>query len=171
MTLEQERIRLQGILTNAHEEYEKKLTAYAFLKVHNRATSEDMVQVTFMKTWAYLVQNGKIDMMKSFLYHTLSDLVVDEYRKNKTVSLDMLLEKGFEPSDNDFEHLYDIMDGKTAVVLIQLLPKKYQNVMRMRYVQELSLAEISLLTGETKNTIAVQSHRGLQKLKKLYRHS
>ena len=41
--------------------------------------------------------------------------------------------------------------------------------MRMRYVQDLSLKEIALLTGQTANTIAVQLHRGLAKLKLLYR--
>jgi len=40
--------------------------------------------------------------------------------------------------------------------------------MQMKYVQNLSLTEMSLLTGQTKNTIAVQAHRGLEKLKDLY---
>ncbi len=40
--------------------------------------------------------------------------------------------------------------------------------MRMRFVKTLSLKEISLITGQTKNTIAVQIHRGLEKLKILY---
>jgi DNA-directed RNA polymerase specialized sigma24 family protein len=40
--------------------------------------------------------------------------------------------------------------------------------MKMRYVQNLTLREMSLLTGQSKNTIAVQLHRGLAKLKKLH---
>jgi DNA-directed RNA polymerase specialized sigma24 family protein len=40
--------------------------------------------------------------------------------------------------------------------------------MRMRYVQDLSLKEMSLLTGQTENTVAVQAHRGLAKLRVLY---
>lgn len=38
----------------------------------------------------------------------------------------------------------------------------------MRYVQDLSLAEMALVTGKSKNTMAVQAHRGLAKLKQLY---
>jgi DNA-directed RNA polymerase specialized sigma24 family protein len=34
-------------------------------------------------------------------------------------------------------------------------------------VQDLSLKEISLITGDSKNSIAVKLHRGLEKLKKL----
>lgn len=40
--------------------------------------------------------------------------------------------------------------------------------MRMRYAQDLSLTEIALITKQSKNTVAVQAHRGLEKLKQLY---
>ena len=160
--------KLQAVLTVAHHDYQKVLNAHAFFKVHNHATGEDLVQTTFMKTWAYLVKTGKIDMMKAFLYHTLNQLIIDEYRKQKTSSLDNLLEKGFEPSTDDSGRLFNILDGKAAMLLIQRLPEIYQKVMSMRYVQELSLKEISSVTGQTKNAIAVQAYRGLMKLKILY---
>lgn len=151
--------------------YGKGLSSHAFFKVNNRATSEDLVQDTFMKTWSYLVKGGKIDVMKSFLYHILNNLIVDEYRKRKIASLDVLIEKGYEPSANPSESLMNILDGGKALQLIQRLPQKYQKVMRMRYIQDLSLKEMSLVTGQSKNTIAVQLHRGLAKLKLLYKHT
>jgi len=112
---------------------------------------------------------GKVDMMKAFLYHVLNNLIIDEYRKHKTTSLDVLLEKGFEPSVDHTDRLLNVLDGKEAMNLIELLPETYKKVMRLRYVEELSLQEISLITGQTKNTIAVQVHRGLEKLKILYK--
>ncbi len=123
-----------------------------------------------MKTWSYLINGGKIDTMKAFLYHILNDLIVDEYRKHKTISFDVLLEKGFEPKNDHSKRLFNLLDGKAAILLIQRLPEKYQKVMRMKYVQELSLKEMSLITGQTKNALAVQLHRGLEKLKMLYNH-
>jgi len=156
------------VLTNAYLEHKKGLKTRAFFKVHNTETSEDLVQDTFMKTWIYLVKGGKIDIMKAFLYNILNNLIVDEYRKHKTVSLDALIEKGFEPNTNNPERFFDILDGKAAFLFIQRLPEKYQKVMKMKYVQDLTLKEISLLMGQSKNTIAVQLHRGLRKLKKLY---
>ncbi len=106
--------------------------------------------------------------MKAFLYHILNNLIVDQYRKHKTTSLDVLLEKGVEPSAGNSGRLFNILDGKAALLLIARLPEAYQKVMRMRYVQDLSLAEMSLITGQSKNTIAVRIHRGLEKLKVLY---
>ena len=158
----------QAVLTVAHFDYEKELNAYAFFKVHNHETGEDLVQATFMKTWSYLVKEGKIDMMKSFLYHILNHLIIDEYRKHKTVSLDEAIEKGFEPGTGNADHISDALDGKKFLLLIDKLPEKYQKIIRMRYIQDLSIKEMSLLSGQSKNAITVQIHRGLEKLKLLH---
>ena len=91
-------VKMKDILTLAHHDYEKGLNARAFFKVSDRATSQDFVQNTFIKTWSYLLKGGKIDIMKAFLYHVLDNLIVDQYRKHKTSSLDFLIEKGFEPA-------------------------------------------------------------------------
>ena len=165
-----EKKRLQGVLTIAHDDFKKGLNARAFFRVSNRELGEDLVQQTFMKTWIYLVKGGKIEIMKAFLYHILNNLIVDEYRKRKTTSLDVLMEKGFEPSVVDSTKLLNVLDGKAALLLIERLPTMYKKVMRMRYVQDLSLAEISLITGLSKNTVAVQIHRGIEKIKILYKY-
>ncbi len=170
MTSKRQQTQQRAVLTTAHHDYAKGMNSHAFFKTHNHAVGEDLVQDTFMKTWSYLVKGGKIDVMKAFLYHVLNNLIVDEYRKRKTSSLDVLLEKGFEPGKDHSDRLVNILDGKAAILLIQRLPKLYQRVMRMRFVQDLTLAEMSLITGQSKNTMAVQVHRGLEKLKILYQH-
>jgi len=158
----------QALLALAYHDYAEGMRSYSFFKTSNSETSADLVQDTFIKTWIYLVKGGKIDLMKAFLYHILNNLIVDEYRKRKTLSLDVLLEKGDEPSTDYFERLPDILDGKIAILLIQYLPIKYREVMYMRYKQDLSIKEISLATGRSKNVVAVQAHRGLKGLRLLY---
>jgi len=149
----------EATISVAYHDYAKRLTAHSYYKVHNKATSDDLVQDTFVKTWGYLAKGGKIETMKAFLYHVLNNLIIDEYRKHKTVSLDALIEKGYEPRAlNPSERSLDVFDGKNAALMINSLPAKYQAVMRMRYVQDLS-----------RNTVAVQTHRGLLKLRILYK--
>ncbi len=167
MTLKHE-IKLKKVLTVAYQEYEKNLKKYALFKVSDPELSIDLVQNTFMKTWKYLMRGGKIDTMKSFLYHILNDLIIDHYRKHKTTSLDVLQEKGFEPNIDDRKRLFDTIDGKKAFLLIKKIPSKYQEIVHMRYVQDMSLEEISTITGVSRNNIAVTVHRGLIKLKSLY---
>ncbi|MFZ2049235.1 MAG: RNA polymerase sigma factor [Minisyncoccia bacterium] len=156
------------IMTAAHNDFNKGLNTHAYFKVHDHTLGEDLVQDTFLKTWSYLVKGGKIDVMKAFLYHILNNLIIDEYRKRKTTSLEVLMEKGFEPSNNDAENIFNALDGKGLLLLIQRLPINYQKIMRMRFIQDLSLTEMSLITGKSKNTLAVQVHRGLEKLRHLY---
>ncbi|MDR3558663.1 MAG: RNA polymerase sigma factor [Candidatus Pacebacteria bacterium] len=160
----------QSTLAAAHLDYKEGLNSYASFKVNDRMIGEDLVQDTFMKTWKYMVKGGQVNMMKAFLYHILNRLIIDEYRKHKSTSLDALFEKGFEPSVTDPDNVVDMMDGKSAILLIQRLPEIYRKIMHMRYVQDLSIEEMALLTGKTKNVIAVQTHRGLAKLKILYRN-
>lgn len=162
-----QKVELEAVLTQAYRDYEKDLKARVFSKINDRGLGEDLVQTAFMKAWVYLMKGGKINIMKAFLHHILNNLIVDEYRKRKTISLDLLLDKGFEPAFDDSENIYTGLDGQKTMGLIKRLPSKYQKVMKMRYVKDLSLKEMSLITNQSKNTLAVQAYRGLQMLKGL----
>lgn len=157
-------------LSKAYGDFNKGLYSYAFFKVSNHEIGEDMVQETFVKTWKYLVSKGKIDGMKSFLYHILNNLIVDEYRKRKRkpTSLDTLTDGGFTPSIDNSEELFNTIDGKVAVLLIKKLPDIYREIVHMRYVQDLSLKEMAEITGQSENTLSVRVHRGVHKLRVLY---
>jgi RNA polymerase sigma-70 factor (ECF subfamily) len=165
---QEEENKIRTEFDDAHRDHSRGLNLHAFFKTSSHVIGEDLVQDTFIKTWRYLVRGGKIDIMRAFLYHILNNLIVDEYRKRKTTSLDILLGKGFEPNTGDPKRIFDILDGKAMFLLIGRLPQTYQKVMHMKYVQDLSLKEMSILTGQSKNTIAVQVHRGLEKLKLLH---
>lgn len=167
MTLEQETIQ-QRLFTAAYNEHKKGLDRHSLFKVSNVALSESLVQDTFLKTWKYMVKGGKVNAMKAFLYHVLNGLIIDEYRKHKETSLDLLVEKGFDPKEDNSDNIFNILDSKRAVLMIALLPKKYQQLMRMKYAENLSLEEISKATGQSRNTAAVQISRGLVMLKKIY---
>ncbi len=166
-----EKLNLQLVMTAAHSDFEQGLKRHAQFRVSDSVICDDLVQDTFMKTWVYLVKAGKIDLMKPFLYHILNCLIIDEYRKKKSMSLDVMLDKGFEPGNDDFDRTVNLLDGKAAILLISSLPIAYQKIMTLRYVDDLSLGEIAEVTGQTKNAVAVKTHRGMEKLRELYAES
>ena len=155
------------VLTEAHHDFSRGLVRYANLKVSNAALSDDLVQTTYMKTWLYLQNTGKIDLMRAFLYHALNGLIIDEYRKKKAISLDLLTERGLELEAINSENIYNIIDGKTLAALIKKLPAKYRIMITMRFMKELSLKEMSTATHQSQNAVSVQIHRGLIMLKAL----
>lgn len=165
---QQARSLIQADMAAAYDSYESGLSKRALFKTNNIEISEDLVQTTFLKTLMYLQKGGKIDTMRSFLSHVLNDLIIDEYRKNKSLSLDVLLEKGYEPDYDERERTINIIDGREVIMLIPSIPKKYQVILQLRYMQSLSLKEIAQITNQSPNTVAVQAHRGLHKLKALY---
>ena len=145
------KITKEETLVDAYRDYEKLLLKRSFFKISNKELAEDLVQITFLKTWEYLTKFGKIDLMKAFLFHVLNNLIIDEYRKNKSVSLDALTEKGFQIAIDDSDRLFNIMDGKNAILLIPLLTEKYRAVISMHYVDDMSLQEIARATNQLLN--------------------
>ena len=160
MLTEAEKLNLQMVMTAAHADFEKGLTRHAQFRVSDSGVCEDLVQDTFMKTWLYLVKAGKIDLMKPFLYHILNCLIIDEYRKKKSTSLDTMLDKGFEPGSDDFNRTVNLLDGKAAILLITALPVAYQKIMTLRYVDDLSLAEIAAEKKASEAAIACWKRAG-----------
>lgn len=153
----------------AYGEYSDDLFRYCFFKLSDREQAKDLVQEAFMRVWNYLERGSEVANIKAFLYKILANLIIDEYRKRKpSDSLETLHESGFDPSFDDTDRWVDSIDGTQAIGLIREIPQPYGDAVFMRYVQELSLGEISQITGESENTIAVRIHRGLNKLRDLF---
>ena len=163
---------LEAEFLSAYDTYSDAIFRYSLFRLSDRERALDLTQEVFMKVWKYLAGGGTILNMQAFLYTTARNLVVDEYRHRKPQeSLDTLTEEtGFEPSFDDTSRLIDSLDGREAVALLGQIPETYGDVLFMRFVQELSLKEMSEVLGETENTIAVRVHRGLSKLKKIFNH-
>lgn len=156
------------LFEKAYSQYEKELRAYSLSKTNNKALAQDLVQETFLKAWSYIADGKEIETMKAFLYRILNCLIVNEYRKRKSVSLDEMHEQNFDPTDpEEIEHNIDEIDGHLLIPIIQKLPEKYQKVLLGRYHYNLSLDEISMMTKQTKNTVTVQLKRAVEKLKEL----
>lgn len=156
----------------AFELYSDALFRHCFFRLSDREKALDLTQETFLRVWKYRENGGQIEDIKAFLYRTLNNLVVDEYRKKKTVSLDSLLEEeGVTEGDfddlitNDRKSFEEAIDSKRALLLLERLPDKYRTALTLRYVDGLSPKEIAEITGETENVVSVRIHRGLAKLR------
>ncbi len=152
----------------AYDENADSLFRYCFFKVHDREKSKDILQDTFTKTWSYISRGNEVSNMKAFLYKTLNNLIIDDYRKKKGVSLDAMQEEGFDPHFEEPGSVEERIDGEKAILLLRELPEHYREAIFMRFVNNLELKEIASVTGESENTISVHIHRGLKKLKELY---
>jgi RNA polymerase sigma-70 factor (ECF subfamily) len=153
--------------TKAYNEYGDAIFRYCFFKISNREKALDFVSETFTRTWQYLLSGNEIENMKTFLYTTARHIIIDEYRKKKTTSLDDLIDQGIEPYLEIEESLYTSLDIERVMEYVHKLPEKYSSIIVMRYVDDLSVKDIAVIINETENVISVRIHRGIAKLREL----
>jgi RNA polymerase sigma-70 factor (ECF subfamily) len=159
----------------AYERYSDELFRHCCLRISDRERATELTQETFVRAWQYMERGEEVRELRPFLYRTLRNLIIDEYRKHKTVSLESMLESEqgstevFMPADesNTLEAAVDRFDGKRALDSLARLPEPYREVLVMRYVDGFSLAEIARELGESENAVSVRIHRGLKKMRAL----
>ena len=158
----------------AFEEYNDALFRHAFLRISNREKAIDLVHDTYTKVWAYLRGGYEIENFRPFLYKVLNNLIIDEYRKRKELSLDaMLAEEGVDEGsfddlqESNVEALAATIDGRKAFELLEEIGEQYREVLIYRFVDQLGPREISELIEESENVISVRIHRGLKLLRQL----
>jgi RNA polymerase sigma-70 factor (ECF subfamily) len=130
--------------------------------------SEQSQEETFTKTWDYCGKGGSIDQWKPFLFRTAYNLVVDTYRKKKTVSLDALIDDdGFAIPDHDDVRNVDRAEFARVRTAIDSLDETYRDVVLLRFTEDLPPREIARVTGLTENVVSVRLHRGVKMLREI----
>lgn len=156
----------------AFEEYSDALFRHALYRLSDRERAIEIVHDTFTKVWSYLRNGHEIDSYKPFLYKVMNNLIIDEYRRRKELSLDALLseegtDEGSFPElhEGGIEELTFALDAQKASLLIGELPLVYREVLTLRFVDGLGPKEISELIEESENVVSVRIHRALKILK------
>lgn len=150
----------------AYDELHDALFRHSALRLSDRERAKDVTQETFTRCWEYIAEGNTIENMKAFLYRTLHNLIVDEYRRRgkKEDSLDALADVGFDPGF-DGKHSIEVKaEYRIALESLSHLIDAHREVLLLRYVDDLSVSEIAKLLGESPNTVSVRIHRAIKEL-------
>lgn len=157
----------------AYEEHARGILRHAYFKVKDKEAAEDMVQETFFKAWRNIAdEEGEIKNIRAFLYKILNNTIIDYYRtKKETYSL----EQSFEENENlaieentDEKRLDDEMDNLKLKKYLSEIKEEYREILIMKYMDDLSINEISKITNSSPVNVRVTIHRALLSLKKRY---
>lgn len=158
----------------AFERYSDELFRHCSLRLSDRERALEITQETFLRVWEYIEKGGEIREFRAFLYRTLRNLIVDEYRKHKAVSLESMIDEGegegvetLLPRDetNTIEAALERFEGAAALKALEKVPDLYKEVLILRYIEGLTPREIAQVTEESENVVSVRLHRGLKKLR------
>jgi RNA polymerase sigma-70 factor (ECF subfamily) len=148
----------------AYDEYADAIFRHCYFRIFDRERGKDLMQETFVRAWGYLASGKKVDNMRAFLYRIANNLIIDEIRKKKEVSLDDLQQKGWDPGYDGVTDMQRHVEEGKIFSMLHRVQKDYREVIIMRYIDGLSPAEIAEILGESANTISVRLHRGIKQL-------
>ena len=157
-----------------YRKYAPGLLAYVRMHITSIEDAEDLVVEVFMAA----LENAKFAMLSEkekqlWLWRVTRNKVIDTYRRAKTrqnVTLEQVAGGLFEDEMAGPEHAAlrqeDYMD---LYAHLQRLPPLQQQILRMRFGQDLSCREIAARLGKQENVVRVTLSRTLNLLRKIYR--
>ena len=150
-----------------YDKYVKQIYRFILLKVSSSQVAEDLTQDVFLKTWQHLVDQKNLSHFRAFIYRIARNIVIDYYRQNsrQTLSIDEMPED-ILPTEKivDLDNSLDVANIKKY--LARLKPQ-YQEILVLRYIEDLTFEEISEVLQKDKNNVRVLLHRALNKLKEI----
>lgn len=148
-------------------EYADVIYRFCLYKTSDAQVAHDLTQDTFLRLWKAMNGQGDIEKPKQYIYQIARNLVIDHYKKMKSLSLDRLQEDGFEPRE-----IAASSDLLTEIALlreaIEKLEADYREVVYMRFVEGLGVDEIAEALGISANLVSVRVNRGKKKLQSLF---
>lgn len=149
---------------------------FCLLRTSNRDIAKDLVQESFTKIWQTMLLGKDIENMRAFLFKISRNLIIDWYRKKKAVSLDQIIEE--DPHGNialidEGEELSLEMGAEARFLIMKIkeIDPIYQQVVYLRFVEDMKPHEIAEILGETVNVISVRITRGIEKLREITGYS
>ena len=146
----------------------------------DRERAKELLQETFCRAWGALAKkqaSGKeVDNLRAYFYRIAHNLLVDEYGKPKTSSLEALAEARSDDGEaGEIEirdmgvHADTLMSVESAELARAMakLPDDYRQVLAMRYIDDLGPSAIAEVTGESANVISVRINRATEALRKI----
>ena len=135
------------------EELYNKIYRYCYFKLYDKQLAQDITQETFLR---FFQQNISSNIRKElpYLYTIAKNLCADNFRKKSVESLENVTEETiYNPTDDWINHL-------TLKSILSKLPQEEQELIFLRYVNEISITTISKITGVSRFAI----HRKLSKI-------
>jgi len=155
----------QDAVTLLYETYVDVIFAYIRYRVDSKSTAEDLTSEVFLRMVRSLVSYRDQGLpFRAWLYRIANNLVIDHYRQtNKTNAVP--LTDAYENDDTDpLIQLARSEDHVRLRLAIRELPEDYQNLLLLRFVENLPHTEIAKITNKSAVALRAMQHRALKAL-------
>ena len=150
--------------------YVVKIFRFIYLKTGSRENAEDLTADVFLKSWEYIKgRNKEINKIESFLYKIARNVIIDFYKKKSNSELDINEEAESRIPDKKqdiFGNLNRKQEIEELIKALEKIKSEYREVIILRHVEEMSIAEIAEIMESTEGSIRVKIHRAVKALRK-----
>jgi RNA polymerase sigma-70 factor, ECF subfamily len=161
------------VLETLVEQYQYRLVRYLVSVLGRRDGVDDLVQETWLRV---LERGGSYDGYSRFepwLFRVARNLALDAMRKQPMSSLDSDEENGLRSSPaSDEPSPYALaartQDAERLAHSLETLESVYREALVLRFQEDLSLQEISVIVGAPVSTVASRIYRGLATLRQQF---
>lgn len=155
--------------------YHPQILRYCIHRTADIELGRDLAASTFFKAMKQLRgYRWQGIPLSAWLYRIATNEIASHFRAKRLVSLDDMLEQGYELAD-----AHDIHDELVSAQFelerhaqwlsvhaeLKTLPLKYQEVIMLRFFEDKNLVEIAQILGKRHGTIKSLMSRGLAKLR------
>ncbi|MCA9380519.1 RNA polymerase sigma factor [Candidatus Dojkabacteria bacterium] len=149
-------------------DFHLQIYRYIYYKTgQKKELAEDLTEDVFVKVWTNRDSyKPEVSSIKSWVYAIARYHVIDYYRKNKNIY------ETSENEDTDYDK-NDNLNQDEGILIDEVkeglsrLEKKDRDVIILRYINSLSIEEISELIHKKSSATKVMIHRALKHLKKV----
>ena len=147
--------------------YMPRIYRFVLLKVGQREEAEDLTHQAFLKAWENIEQyDFRGYSFGSWLYRIARNVTVDYYRGARLeVSVEDVSEIHLAKDDSLEENVERSLEWQGLVESIKKLKEVEQDVIVMRFVEDLSLKDIASAIGKSEGAVKVIQHRAIKNLK------
>lgn len=149
-----------------YDRYEQKLIRYILrISSFSFEEAEDVLQEAFVKAWKNLNEFDGDLKFSSWIYRIVRNTTITEWKKSQSKGKSQrqeLDEDLFQnlPSSLDIEEELDQKFNKENIrKILQLMPRKYREVLILKFLEEKDYKEISDILKKPSGTIATLINR------------
>ncbi|GGB72735.1 RNA polymerase sigma factor SigW [Fictibacillus barbaricus] len=158
--------------------FKDKIYRHCYRMVGNGHEAEDLAQETFLRAYRNINKYNSEFKFSTWIFRIATNLCIDRLRKKKP---DYYLDA--EVPGTDGANMYSQLSTEEPLpeevvteneqwnelqAEIMKLPEKYRTAIVLKYVEDLSLEEISQIMDIPVPTVKTRIHRGREALKKVF---
>lgn len=155
------------IVSRIIEENLDYLVRFAYYRIGNRGEAEDLVYDAVLKFLERNNEKIKPESIRLYLFRIVYNLCQDYFRKQKQEMVPI----GDLDVAEMIDEVLDLEDGDRINAILDSLPLREADIIRMNVIDGLSFVEISSILSIPQSTAKSRYKSGMDKLRKQYINS